>query len=91
MWSLGSSSTKKAQTVRKIRGSSQWAKQSTGGVKGKKKTHGGRQIVFMVGGMCYSELRSAREVMVATGTEVVIGSTRCIAPGDFINDLQSLG
>lgn len=59
--------------------------------KKKKAHHGGRQIVFIVGGMCYSELRSAREVMDLTGTEIVIGSTRCISPKDFTNDLHSLG
>ena len=66
------------------------ATQSTN-VGKKKAASGGRQIVFMVGGMCYSELRSAREVMNTTGTEIVIGSTRCITPKDFIDDLNSLG
>jgi syntaxin-binding protein 1 len=66
------------------------ATQSTN-VGKKKAASGGRQIVFMAGGMCYSELRSAREVMNTTGTEIVIGSTRCITPKDFIDDLNSLG
>lgn len=66
------------------------ATQSTNAGK-KKVASGGRQIVFMVGGMCYSELRSAREVMNTTGTDIVIGSTRCITPKDFLDDLNSLG
>ena len=66
------------------------ATQSTNAGK-KKVASGGRQIVFMVGGMCYSELRSAREVMNTTGNEIVIGSTRCITPKDFLDDLNSLG
>jgi hypothetical protein len=43
------------------------------------------------GGMCYSEMRSAQEVMNATGKEIIFGSTRCIAPKDFAKDLYSLG
>ncbi|KAL7542752.1 hypothetical protein ACHAXR_012065 [Thalassiosira sp. AJA248-18] len=88
---LGPSSIKKAASVRKASGSGQWNKSKASATGKKKKTHGGRQIVFMVGGMCYSELRAAREVMLSTGTEIVVGSTRCIAPGDFIEDLSSLG
>ena len=90
---LGPSSISKAKSVRKMSGSatSKWAKSSTGSSDKGKKRSGGRQIVFMVGGMCYSELRAAREVMISTGTEVVIGSTRCIAPTEFIGDLYGLG
>ncbi|KAL9188215.1 hypothetical protein ACHAXT_006593 [Thalassiosira profunda] len=88
---LAPSSSSKAKSVRKLSTStnSKWAKTSTGSDKGKK-AHGGRQIVFMVGGMCYSEMRAAREVMASKGTEVVIGATGCIAPADFISDLNSL-
>lgn len=92
---LGSSSKKKVSSVRKDTGkTSKWKKTTTGSGAasgGKKKTHhGGRQIVFMSGGMCYSELRAARDVMDVTGTEIVVGSTRCIAPKDFINDVYTL-
>eukprot|EP00584_Thalassiosira_punctigera_P003108 CAMPEP_0172539874 /NCGR_PEP_ID=MMETSP1067-20121228/10987_1 /TAXON_ID=265564 ORGANISM="Thalassiosira punctigera, Strain Tpunct2005C2" /NCGR_SAMPLE_ID=MMETSP1067 /ASSEMBLY_ACC=CAM_ASM_000444 /LENGTH=681 /DNA_ID=CAMNT_0013325625 /DNA_START=130 /DNA_END=2175 /DNA_ORIENTATION=- len=93
---LGSGSKPKmVSSVRKDTGASKWKKSSTGsgasGPGGKKKSHGGgRQIVFVAGGVCYSEMRAAREVMEATGTEVVIGSTKCIAPADFIGDLHSL-
>jgi len=92
---LGPSSmsrSKGVMSVRKNTGSASWSKASVGGNdKGKKKkAYGGRQIVFMVGGLCYSELRSAREVMTSSGTEIVVGSTRCFAPEDFVNDLNSL-
>jgi len=86
----GGSKTKSVQSVRKASAGSRWAKTSTGAEKGGKKFRGGRQIVFMIGGVCYSELRAAREVMTSTGTEIVVGSTRCIAPMDFIGDLSSL-
>ena len=68
-----------------------WTQTSTSSVPGKlKKGHTARQIVFMMGGMCYSELRAAREVMASTGTEIVIGATRCISPKDFLQDLHSM-
>lgn len=82
---LGGSAIASAMSVRKTRESGNWKTD-----KGKKKAHGGRQIVFMVGGMCYSEMRSAREVMNSTGKEIIIGSTRRIAPKDFAKDLFSL-
>ena len=99
---LAPSSMTKARSVRKSSGSAGWSKTSGGGNSGgggsgaasggkKKSTHAGRQIVFMVGGMCYSELRSAREVMNSTGTEIIIGSTRCISPKNFTDDLHCLG
>jgi len=88
---LGSASKSKAvSSVRKATVKSKWSKNSAGSERGKKKSHGGRQIVFMVGGMCYSELRTSREVMAATGVDIVVGSTRFITPMDFIGDLQSL-
>jgi hypothetical protein len=99
---LAPSSTTKAKSVRKATSAAVWPKKSRnggGGVGGsgftgarkKKSTHAGRQIVFMAGGMCYSELRSAREVMNSTGAEIMIGSTRYISPKDFTVDLHSLG
>jgi syntaxin-binding protein 1 len=99
---LAPSSVTQAKSVRKSTTPSGWSKTSGGNGGGaggsgtaslgkKKSTHAGRQIVFMAGGLCYSELRAAREVMNSTGTEIVIGSTRCISPKDFIDDIHSLG
>ncbi|KAL7550108.1 hypothetical protein ACHAWF_013347 [Thalassiosira exigua] len=95
---LGSSVIKSVrrpnESVRKT-GSGGWAKASAAGQSaqgGKKKGRtGARQIVFVAGGACYSELRAAREVAVGAGTEVVMGSTRCVAPADFVGDLVGLG
>merc|ERR1712194_32977 len=88
---LGSASkSKTASSVRKTPANSKWTRPGPGNEKGKKKSHGGRQIVFMVGGMCYSELRSSREVMASTGVDIVVGSTSYVTPADFIGDLQSL-
>jgi syntaxin-binding protein 1 len=91
---LGQSASGAAKSVRKAgTASSKWQSQSTASnasVK-KKTSYSGRQIVFMAGGMCYSELRSAREVMNASGTEIVVGGTRFITPKDFLIDLNNLG
>ena len=85
---LGPSSSSKATSVRKASLPSKWANSSI--TKGKRKGFGGRQIIFMAGGMCYSELRSAREVMASSGMEVVVGSNRFIKPIDFLGDLKNL-
>ncbi len=51
---------------------------------------GSRQIVFVAGGVCYSELRSAEELTAAGGPEVVIGGTSFITPDSFVGDIASL-
>lgn len=51
---------------------------------------GGRVIVFIIGGMTYSELRVSREVMVKASREVVAGSTIFSNPSDFMDDLRRL-
>ena len=51
-----------------------------------------RLIVFVIGGMCYSEIRTAYEVAKeAKDWEVIIGSDRIItSPEEFLNDLKNL-
>ena len=56
----------------------------------KVKIGGARQIVFMVGGACYSELRSAQELMDKGGPETIVGCTRFMNSSDFVDDLASL-
>jgi syntaxin-binding protein 1 len=87
---LAPTASSTAKSVRKSSVSAKWQTQSTASNATKKKSHAGRQMVFMVGGMSYSELRSAREVMASSGTEVVVGSTRFIKPLDFMGDLHNL-
>lgn len=70
---------------------SRWTQQNEATPKKKPGFQGGRQIVFVVGGMCYSELRSVSEVTASGDIEFIAGSTRFITPADFVDELSSLG
>ncbi|CAG8612813.1 15751_t:CDS:2, partial [Gigaspora rosea] len=49
-----------------------------------------RIIVFVAGGVTYSELRTAYELSEKYNQEVIIGSTHVITPQQFIDDLKRL-
>jgi hypothetical protein len=51
---------------------------------------GSRNLVFMVGGLAFSELKIAREVMEKESREIMIGSTAFMNPKDFMSALESL-
>eukprot|EP00934_Nitzschia_sp_Nitz4_P004920 Nitzschia sp. Nitz4//scaffold1_size375055//246150//248451//NITZ4_000296-RA/size375055-processed-gene-0.376-mRNA-1//1//CDS//3329541105//4910//frame0 len=51
---------------------------------------GGRNLVFMVGGISYSELKVARSVMEKESREIIVGSTKFINPNEFMKDLSTL-
>merc|ERR1711862_516183 len=55
---------------------SKWNKEK----KKKKAFTGGRQIVFILGGMCMSELRSGYECMDGGEKEIIMGSTEFLSP-----------
>ena len=51
---------------------------------------GARHLVFMVGGLCYAEMRVAREVMEQTSREIILGSTSFLSANDFLDDIAKL-
>jgi syntaxin-binding protein 1 len=83
-----------AASARKAGGpTSRWGKSSTSKAaasSGPKSFNGGRAIVFMMGGLSYSEMRAARQVMAKESREVVIGSTAFVSPKEFVEDLATL-
>ncbi|KAI8367256.1 Sec1-like protein [Blakeslea trispora] len=69
----------------------QWHKKSTKGANAPPKPPSGPPIIiFIVGGMTYSEIRSAYEIAEAFDREVYIGSTHIITPDHFVTDLSKL-
>ena len=87
-----------AKSVRRGGGNTRWGAgggAATGAAAAAKKTYpGGRAIVFVVGGLCYSELRSCKEIMEPGGQnndkEVVVGGTEFITPNAYLECLRSL-
>lgn len=52
--------------------------------------HKKRLIVFVIGGITRSEVRTAYEISRATGRDVIIGSTSLDTPGEFLSQLTNL-
>lgn len=92
--SVRSSRSSGGSSARKSAGaSSRWGKTSTTESRpsGAINLSGGRSIAFMMGGMSFSELRIARDVMEKEMREVIVGSTAFISAKDFVDDLALLG
>jgi syntaxin-binding protein 1 len=51
---------------------------------------GGRYIVFVAGGVTYSETRAGYELMQQHSKEVIIGSSHIITPDSYLVDIGSL-
>lgn len=49
-----------------------------------------RMIVFVAGGVCFSELRAAQEIMSKGGQEIIVGGTSFVNPTTFIDNLKTL-
>jgi len=53
--------------------------------------NGARIIVFISGGMTYSEMRAITDLANSCKREVILGSTHIIRPEDFVHNLELLG
>ncbi|KAJ2394079.1 syntaxin binding protein 1, partial [Coemansia sp. RSA 2603] len=49
-----------------------------------------RIILFVIGGVTFSEVRAAQEVAQKHGREVIVGSTHMIEPDGYLKDISSL-
>lgn len=63
--------------------------QHKGAIKGEAST-GRRTIVFVLGGLTYSELRSMHELSRSLGREIIVGSTDMLTPQGFILALKEM-
>eukprot|EP00903_Cladosiphon_okamuranus_P017508 g16126.t1 len=61
-----------------------------GGQEGGGAYSGPRVIVFVIGGVCHSEMRAAYEAMHAHGREVVVGGSTFLPPAGFLAGLNGL-
>jgi hypothetical protein len=60
------------------------------GKKDQTQLSGGRYIVFIAGGVGYSELRVAYDQMQHNTKEIIIGGSNIISPEDFIDHVAEL-
>ena len=51
---------------------------------------GRRLIVFVLGVLCYSELRAMHEVSRATGRDIIVGTTSMLTPQTFLLALKEM-
>ena len=95
--STGASSARRREgkgSARKKKGggAEKWSRTGTTQSSSGGATHytGGRNLVFMVGGLSYSELRVCREIMQKESKEIIAGSTAFVSPNEFMTDLATL-
>jgi len=85
----GKQEVKEATSLRK-QTQPKWADNNKKSEKQKQTTTGGRVIIFIIGGISYSELRSVYELTKKYNREVVIGSTSLLTPHQYVDGLRSL-
>ncbi|KAG0224615.1 vacuolar sorting protein VPS33/slp1 [Actinomortierella wolfii] len=58
--------------------------------KGRRNEPQGRLILFVAGGMTFTEIRTVYEAAAAHNWDVLIGSTHILTPGSFMDDMRLL-
>lgn len=72
-----------AKSVRRFGNNSRWGRNQT-------QFSGGRFLVFIAGGIAYSELRTGHDIMVQHTKEVIMGGSHIISPNKFVEDVATL-
>ncbi|ORZ12622.1 Sec1-like protein [Absidia repens] len=67
-----------------------WKNKTTNGVSGQRTSNGAKLIIFVVGGMTYSEIRSAYEVGDLHNRDIFIGTTEILRPKTYVENLGQL-
>jgi syntaxin-binding protein 1 len=80
----GAGESKTAKSARKFGTNSRW------GRKDQTMFSGGRYVVFIAGGVAYSELRAAYDVMTQNTKEIIIGGSHIVNPTDYIADVAAM-
>ena len=73
-----------AKSVRRFGANSRWGKKDAVAVTG------GRYIVFVAGGVCYSELRAGYELQKEHSKEVIVGGTHVLTPDGYVTEVRNL-
>ncbi|KAJ2236282.1 syntaxin binding protein 1 [Coemansia sp. RSA 1722] len=64
--------------------------QGAGRQRSRQQSQRGRIILFVIGGVTFSEIRAAQEIAIKHDREVIVGSTHVIAPEEYLRDVSSL-
>lgn len=73
-----------AKSVRRFGANSRWGKKDAVSVTG------GRYMVFVAGGVAFSELRTGYELQKEHSKEVIVGGTHLVSPDAFMNEVRNL-
>lgn len=74
-----------AKSARKVGANTRWAKKDNSSFSG------GRYLVFIAGGITFSEQRVGYELSQQHSKEVISGSTHLLTPDNYLVDIGSLG
>ena len=73
-----------AKSVRRFGANSRWGKKDAITITG------GRYLVFVAGGVAYSELRTGYELQKEHSKEVIVGGTHLINPDMYVSEVRNL-